>query len=107
MEKQDECTIVFARHTRKDELLLRIENQNQSTERTYEIDPRNKEVNFTLHVLANVVKAEASMDVHFEESDRGPEFIGTCTFKSFKPLEYIVIKGVEHVQNLNFNFKRE
>ncbi|XP_045765237.1 uncharacterized protein LOC123867293 [Maniola jurtina] len=106
MDKHDNCNIFFIPNQDKDQFTIKFENQAETSETTYDIDPNNKEVSFTLHVIARVTESGEIMDLYFEETDRGQEPIGHCRFASFQTLEYIVFKGVEHVQNLSFNFTR-
>ncbi|XP_069358349.1 uncharacterized protein [Maniola hyperantus] len=107
MDKDDQCNIFFIPNQDKDQFIIKFENQGKTSETTYyDIDPNNKEVSFTLHVIARVTESGEMMDLYFEETDRGQEPIGYCRFASFKTLEYIVFTGVEHVQNLSFNFTR-
>ncbi|XP_023947750.2 uncharacterized protein LOC112052768 [Bicyclus anynana] len=108
MKEQDQCKIISEQNIENaNEIIIKLVNQNV-IKRTivYDIDPEMKEVPFSLHGLAKVDKSDANIELFFEQHDRGNEYLGTCTFKSIKNLEYIVFDGVEHVENLSFNFTR-
>lgn len=61
-------------------------------------------ISFEMQAFDKVIGSWDVIDLYFEETDYGPTLLCSCSFTSFKSLEYIVFKGVQHVNNLSFEF---